>query len=313
MKFSLGFKSDPIEYRYTFEWLFALMREYRIGMLQLGSSVETFSLPDGYFIDLRRTAERFGIRIWSCFTSHRELGGFFTGNPHLEAATRKNHRRFVEIGGIVGAKYVGSNPGAVYRDAADFKGEGIRRYLEHMKEMMRFARGVGIEALTLEPMSSLAEPPSTPDEIASMLGILAARHASDPEATVPVFLCGDVSHGVADAGRKVTHSNMDLFIAEIPYLAEFHFKNTDRAFDSTFGFSRDGTSGGIVDPDEIFGIIDANSGRFPVDHLVGHLEFGGPKLGRDYSDHLLEGMIRESFEVLTDAAERFVSPSGEIG
>ncbi len=38
MTLHLGVKSDPIENRYTFEWLFDLMRGLGVHYLQMGSS-----------------------------------------------------------------------------------------------------------------------------------------------------------------------------------------------------------------------------------------------------------------------------------
>lgn len=312
MKFSIGFKTDPIEYRYSFEWLFSLMREYGVQLLQYGSSVETYSVRDEYFKELRNTAEQYGIRFWSCFTAHRELGGFFTGNRYLKEAAEENHRRLIEAAGLLGAEYAGSNPGSVYRDRPQEKNKGLRRYFDHMKSMSVYAKGKGLKGLTIEPMSCLSEPPSVPGEITTMMDELAQWQQDHQENAVPFYLCGDVSHGVADVNRRVVHGNMDLFRMEIPYMTEFHIKNTDPIFSSTFGFSREEKDRGIVDLDQIMGMVTDNRNRFPVDRLVGHLELSGPKLGRDYSDHLLEQIVRTSLEAIIDAVSRYVDESGEF-
>lgn len=305
MKFELGVKSDPIEYRYSFEWLFALMRERGVANLQLGSFFELYQLEDGWFVDLRATAASYGISIRSVFTAHRELGGFFSGDPAMERVARRNYERLIEAAALVGASYVGSNPGAVPRDRMSAKAGGIRRYLDFMKEMMAVARGLGLKALTIEPMSCGAEPPSAPEEIRSMLGELAAHHAREPGGTVPAYLCGDISHGLADSEKRVLHSNVELFELELPMMCEFHIKNTDPVFGSTFGFGEEERRRGIVDLAELARIVLGRSSDWPVPLVVGYLEIGGPKLGRDYSDHLLGDRLAESLEAIEAA---FASP-----
>jgi ribulose-phosphate 3-epimerase len=299
----LGIKSDPIEYRYSFDWLFSLMQRNGVRYLQLGSFFELYWLDNGFFENLRESAQTRDVEIKSCFTAHRELGGFFTGNPQLERVARCCFERYIEIGGILGADFVGSNPGAVYRDRLDYKATGIRIYLDHMKELMAHAKDCGLLGLTMEPMSCTAEPPSLPEEIDSMMEELASHHKSHPDSTVPVYICGDVSHGVADPAGRVVHDNMALFERQLPYLAEFHFKNTDEMFNSTFGFSDEERRRGIVDPERVVRLIDRHSDMIPVDELVGYLEIGGPKLGRDYSDPLLERMLTDSLAALAPALQ----------
>jgi len=298
MKLTLGIKSDPIEYRYSFDWLFSVMNECGISLMQLGSFFELYLLEDGFFHELRNKAEKHGIRIKSCFTAHRELGGFFTGNPWLEKAARAAYERYIRVGSILGAEFVGSNPGAIYRDRPETKPAGVACYLRHMKELMRMARESGLAGLTIEPMSCMAEPPSTPEEIHAMLGELAAYHERREESTVPVYLCGDISHGIADAHRRVIHDNFALFETAIPYMAEFHFKNTDPVFNSTFGFSAGEQARGIVDLERLRHLIGCNDHAWPLAEVTGYLEIGGPKTGRDYTDHLLKSMIVESLESL---------------
>jgi ribulose-phosphate 3-epimerase len=96
---------------------------------------------------------------------------------------------------------------------------------------------------------------------------------------------------------------MALFERQLPYLAEFHFKNTDEMFNSTFGFSDEERRRGIVDPERVVRLIDRHSDMIPVDELVGYLEIGGPKLGRDYSDPLLERMLTDSLAALAPALQ----------
>ena len=54
MKIQLGLKTDCIETRYSFPWLFDLLAEEGITHLQLGSFYELYVLDDSYFTDLRR-------------------------------------------------------------------------------------------------------------------------------------------------------------------------------------------------------------------------------------------------------------------
>ncbi len=313
MTFHIGIKSDPIQYRYTYEWLFRLMQDLDLRFMQLGSFFELYALPDRFFHVLREQAQAHGVRIKSCFTAHRELGGFFTCDDDFAEVARKSYRRYVEIGGILGADYVGSNPGAVYRDRPADKPEGIRRYLEAMKELSFVARQVGLQGLTVEPMSSVFEPPALPDEFGHMMSVLAEHHAAHPDATVPAYLCGDVSHGVADKDRHILHDHATLFELQIPWMAEFHFKNTDSIYHSTFGFSEKEQQGGIVDLHRLRDAVSRRARDWPVDEVVGYLEIGGPKLGRDYSDPALEEAIRASIAAIrgvfaADAAGRRATP-----
>ena len=61
MNIQLGIKSDPIHYRYSYDWLFHLMKELDCRYLQLGSFPELYHLADGFFLSLKERAERWGI------------------------------------------------------------------------------------------------------------------------------------------------------------------------------------------------------------------------------------------------------------
>ncbi|HUX11410.1 MAG TPA: TIM barrel protein [Spirochaetia bacterium] len=294
MTLQLGVKSDPVEYRYTFDWLFALMRSLGLHYLQLGTFFEMYGLSDAYFLELRDLAKSYDVVIKSVFTTHRELGGFFTGNGHMERVARSNFERLIAIAGVLGAGYVGSNPGSVPRDRISLKNSGIRTYLKHMKELQHIAKACGLEALTMEPMSSSAEPPAYPLEIEQMCRELGEYHQGNQSSTVPVYLCGDIAHGIADRDRRVIHSNEELFEFCIPWMCEFHFKNTDAVFESTFGFSEPESKRGVVNLRQLDRIMTKHADDWPVSEVVGYLEMGGPKLGREYSDHLLEGQLRAS-------------------
>ena len=111
---------------------------------------------------------------------------------------------------------------------------------------------------------------------------------------MPLQLCGDISHGIADAEGRVIHDNWSLFEMQIPWMREFHFKNTDAIFNSTFGFGPEERARGIVDLARLKALIDANAARFPCAEVTGYLEIGGPKLGREYADRHLERMLVES-------------------
>jgi len=298
MELQLGIKSDPIESRYSFEWLFELLQDVGVHNLQLGTFPEMFTLEDGWFLELRGKAERRGVRIRSCFTTHRDLGGFFLEDPYRQRATRRMLERFIRIGALVGAETVGGNPGCVPRDRMDSKEKGIARYLGQMKELMGLARREGLKWLALEPMSCLAEPPTLPEEVDLILAELEAHHRADPAGTVPVYCCSDIAHGYADAERRVVHDNWSLFERQIPCMGAFHIKNTDRHFDATFGFSAEERQRGIIDLERLRGLLERHAGRFPVQPLVGYYETGGPKVGRDYSDRNLERDLRASLAAI---------------
>ncbi len=276
------------------------MNKLDIHYLQLGSFFELYSLEDSFFLELKDQAKERQIKIKSCFTAHRELGGFFTGNSYLEKAARLNYERFIRVASLLEADYMGSNPGSVYRDRIEAKEAGIECYLKHMKELMVMAKKRGLKGLTIEPMSCLAEPPALPEEIDYMIHTLNKWHLQHPDTTVPVYICGDISHGVVDREKKAVHNNLALFEYEIPHMVEFHLKNTDAIFNTSFGFSKEELAQGIIDLSKLKEIIDRNNHRWSVDEVVGYLEIGGPKLGRDYSDFTLEKMLTDSLYTIKE-------------
>ena len=288
-----GVKADPIQYRYSYEWLFRLMAEEGVHHLQLGTFFEFYQLPDEWFTERRAQAASHGITISSVFTAHRELGGFFRNDARWETIARKNFERLITAGALLGAERVGSNPGATLRDQMAAKPAGIACYLKHMKELMSFAKKAGVNMLTIEPMSCLAEPPTLPEEIAAMAQELQARNRATP-GTAAIGYCADVSHGYADADGQVIVSPMQQLEATLPWLAELHLKNTDARFESTFGFMPAERARGIIDLAAVRDFLTDHAAAIPKKELVAYLEIGGPKLGRDYSDGQLETMLRES-------------------
>ncbi len=308
MTLNLGIKSDPIEYRYSFDWLFRLMKRNGITYLQLGTFFELYFVDDKYIQDLRNQAEVYDIRIKSCFTAHRELGGFFTGNKYFKEVALSSYKRLIDIAAILGVDYIGSNPGAIYRDNYDIKNEAIDCYIKNMKELMLYAYDKGIKALTIEPMSCLMEPPSVPEEIDYIMDNLYNFYKRKEGYAVPVYLCGDISHGYLDNNRNVIFSNEEIFEFGIPYMCEFHFKNTDQYYHKTFGFGKKDREKGIIDLYRIKDILYRNVKLWPVSCITGYLEINGPKLGRDYSDYKLEEELQDSIEhlkgVFTDSNEK---------
>jgi len=296
----LGVKTDPVEYRFSYEWLFRLLAEEGVRHVQLGTFFEIYQLPDEFFHRLRRQADDLGIAIHSVFTAHRELGGFFIDEPGWEAVARRSYERLIEVGALVGARSVGSNPGAVYRDRIGTKRRGVECYLRNMKELMVFAHQQGVEWLLIEPMSCLAEPPTLPDEIRSMADELDAYHRQQAESTARIGYCTDVAHAFADRDGRLGHDHLELLEATLPYLVEVHLKNTDRQYCSTFGFSPAEREAGIIEIEPVRRLLLAHAERIPVDPLIGYLEIGGPKLGRDHSDKELADQLRQSIRYLKE-------------
>ena len=299
----LGVKSDPILYRFSYPWLFRLMAEEGVHHLQIGSFFELYQLPDAFFTELRQAAQGHGVTISSLFTAHRELGGFMRCEPHWDTVTRRNYERLIQVGALLGAPHVGSNPGAVLRDQMHLKAQGIAAWLRQMKELLHIAGGHGIACLTIEPMSCLAEPPTLPDEIHGMAAELSAYHQAHP-GTADIGYCADTSHGYADASGTVRHTHLELFEAALPYLAELHVKNTDPLFDATFGFNEAERKKGIVDLDAVWDLLHRNAARIPRDEVIAYLELSGPKWGRDYSDRQLEDALRQSLRFVKETFAR---------
>lgn len=297
MQFQIGIKSDPVEYRYSYEWLFRLMEQEQITHLQLGTFFELYHLPDEWFTDLRRKAEDHGVAITSVFTAHRELGGFFRDDgPGFEAVARKNFERLIDVSGLLGARSVGSNPGAVLRDRMGTKAQGSEMYLRNFRDLQRRAGDLGIEWLTIEPMSCLAEPPTLPEEMAAYM---AAVLPGGPGVARAGY-CLDISHGYANAQKEVIYDPMALLRSALAHTCQIHLKNTDALFNSTFGFGPAELAKGTIDVAAVRHLLLSEADRLPVDPMIGYLEIGGPKLGRDYSDCDLERNLRESLAHLKE-------------
>ena len=296
----LGVKTDPAAYRFSYEWLFRLLAEEGVRHVQLGTFFEIYQLPDEYFHALRRRADDLGIAISSLFTAHRELGGFFIDESGWEAVARRNYERLIEVGSLLGARSVGSNPGAVYRDRMGSKQRGLECYLRHMKELMGFAQERGVRWLSIEPMSCLAEPPTLPDEICLMAEELNAYHNRHAAGTARVGFCTDIAHAYVDRDLRVCHDHLELLRATLPYLVEVHLKNTDPHYCSTFGFGPAEREVGVIEIEPVRRMLLSHTDLIPVNEVIGYLEVGGPKLGRDYSDNELADQLRQSLRYLKE-------------
>ncbi len=295
---TLGVKSDPITYRYSFDWLFDLMAQEGVFYLQLGTFFELYFLPDEYFVELRGKAEKRGIIIDSVFSAYRELGGFLRLDPRHEQVAWRTYLRLMEVARLVGARSCGACMGALFRDRMERREEAIANYLKNAKMFLHEAKKRGLQCLTLEPMSCYAEPPCSIREVVWIGKELDAYHRENPETTARFGFCADVSHGWANQNKEIVEDSLAYFAATFPYLWEFHFKNTDAIFHETFGFEPENLSRGIVNVREIRHLFEEKGETIPQEKLVGYLELPGPKLGRDYSDILLERMLRESLRHL---------------
>ncbi|MDR1612626.1 MAG: sugar phosphate isomerase/epimerase [Planctomycetota bacterium] len=299
MQLTLGIKSDPIDRRFSFDWLFDLLAGEGVRYLQLGTFFELYFLDDDWFLSLAERARGKGVTVKSVFSSYRELGGFLTGDPGFEKAARRNWTRLVEIASLLGADFVGSSMGSPFRDRMETKEAGLRNCIRFLADMAVLAGGKGLRGITVEPMSCLAEPPTTPDECRLVMDGLAVARAAGGGA--PAYFCADISHGYADADQRVVYDNFTLFNGQIPHICEFHFKNTDAIFNSTFGFGPAERERGVVKLDRFRSLLEANADRFPIEDVTGYLELSGPKIGRDYSDRKLGGMLRTSLRALREA------------
>ena len=302
LRLEVGVKTDPIEYRYTFDWLFRLLEQEGVRHVQLGTFFEIYQLPDAFFRDLRRRAEDRGLAISSIFTAHRELGGYFRDDgPGWVDVAHRNFTRLIQVGGLVGASSVGSNPGAVMRDRMGTKAAGAKVYVEHVKQLLKVAADCGVEWVGIEPMSCLAEPPTLPDEMRAMAEELYASRAASKEKLAKPGYCLDVAHGYADRDKRVVFDNVALMTAALPWTHEVHLKNTDALFNSTFGFGPAERERGIIKVEDVRDLFLRRQSELPVRRLVGYLEIGGPKTGRDYSDGQLEDMLRVSLRYCKEA------------
>jgi ribulose-phosphate 3-epimerase len=104
------------------------------------------------------------------------------------------------------------------------------------------------------------------------------------------------------------YTNLELLDTALPYITEIHLKNTNQVLESTFGFTPNERVRGIIDVEYVRDHLLANAALLPVRDLIGYLEIGGPKLGRDYSDLELERQLRTSIRYLQ---QTFVTPQTE--
>jgi ribulose-phosphate 3-epimerase len=299
LRLHLGVKADPVEYRYSYDWLFSLCASEGVYRIQLGTFFELYQLPDAYFVDLAERATRHGVAITSIFSAHRELGGFMRDDgPGWDVVARRSYERLIEVGAILQVESVGASAGGVLRDHIGHKDARVATYLSQMKVLMHFAREAGIHTLTIEPMSCLAEPPTLPEEIAQFGRELSDYHAAHASSTAAIGMCTDVAHGYVDEHGRTVWDNMQLLEAALPGTTELHLKNTDARFDSTFGFTDADRAKGVVDITAVRDLLLGYAGRLPVRELTGYLEIGGPRVGRDWSDRQLEGLLRGSLRYL---------------
>lgn len=294
----LGVKSDPIEYRYSWDWLLKILAEEGVRFLQIGTFFELYHLSDSALLSLKAKAAQHGVQISSVFTAHRELGGFFRSDPAWEEVAFQNYRRLIRVGSLLGARSVGSNPGAVMRDQMEMKACGIRSYIDSMKKLMHYAYQQGVEVLAIEPMSCAAEPPTLPNEIVEMAEELMSYHLEHLSETARVGYCFDISHGYVDENRDIQYTSFELLDKALPYTTEIHLKNTDAILESTFGFTPADRARGVIDVERVREYLLANADLLPEKDVIGYLEIGGPKLGRDYSDRELECQLRLSIRYL---------------
>jgi len=297
LTWTLGLKTDPIETRYSYPWLFRLLAEEGVRHVQLGTFFELYQLPDSFFLQLRGQAAEHGIAISSVFTAHRELGGWFRFEPGFLNVSRKNLRRLIEVGGLVGAESVGFNAGAVLRDRPQDLKPGHTAFQREFTDALRFARDRGVGTLTLEPMSTWAEPPTLPEEIKAMGQTFAAVHAADPYGTARFGYCLDVAHGYLNPAGVVVHDHWALMEATLPWLHELHLKNTDARYHSTFGFGP-GTENGIIDLAAVHHFVSGKLADLGIPGPIAYLEVGGPKVGRDNTDSQLEAELRASLRAI---------------
>jgi ribulose-phosphate 3-epimerase len=129
---------------------------------------------------------------------------------------------------------------------------------------------------------------------------LSSWHDRHPDGTARVGYCTDVAHAYVDGNSTVRTDHLEMLEATLPYLYELHLKNTDARYSSTFGFSPQERQAGIIQIEPVRRLLLSRAETIPVDRLVGYLELGGPKLGRDYSDKELEGQLRASLGYLKE-------------
>ena len=149
-------------------------------------------------------------------------------------------------------------------------------------------------------MSSLYELPSTPEEVREHRArSWATWHAAHAATTVPLQLCGDISHGVADADGTGRARQLEPLRDADPVDAGVSLQEHGRHLQLDVRL-RPGGAGSRASSTlhRLKGLIDANAGRFPCGEVTGYLEIGGPKLGREYSDRHLERMLVESLQAL---------------
>ena len=86
-----------------------------------------------------------------------------------------------------------------------------------------------------------------PSELVEIAGELSAYHLRFPDDTARVGYCFDISNGYIDKDRVQRHSTIELLKTALPHVTELHLKNTNSLLESTFGFTLEDKTRGIVD------------------------------------------------------------------
>ena len=141
MTLHLGVKSDPIESRYSFDWLFDLMKGCGVHRLQMGTLVP--GLLRGGRSFPRTAALGGGTRDPDHQHVHIPPGARV--RQRRSAARRCRRRgweRMIHVAALVGAECVGSNACVVLRDQpADPGARACGPSSQNMKELLGIAHG----------------------------------------------------------------------------------------------------------------------------------------------------------------------------
>jgi len=176
--------------------------------------------------------------------------------PEGREAARQWWRGAMEVAVELGTKRVGGPLGGL--SVGDQRNPQIRKerllgLQQDLRELLEYARGLGIQEFLIEPTPLPRETPLTPEEAQQLLAEL--------EAPIPVTLCIDIGHALY---RPIygQGARLEPWLALGQSIGLLHLQQTDGLSDSHWGFH---DRRGIVDLAQVKRALEGSGqGKLPI-------------------------------------------------
>lgn len=176
--------------------------------------------------------------------------------PEGRAAARQWWRGAMETAVELGTKRVGGPLGGLSvgdQRNPQARQERLLGLQQDLRELLEYARSLGVQEFLIEPTPLPRETPLTPEEAQQLLGEL--------EAPIPVTLCIDIGHALY---RPIygQGARLEPWLALGQSIGLLHLQQTDGLSDSHWGFH---ARQGIVDLVQVKQALEeSGQGRLPV-------------------------------------------------